>query len=391
MRKKNYRIGEFAKLANVTERTLRYYDKINLLKPSFVSDNTYRYYKEDDLFILQKILFFKSLGFSLEEIRPLLFDEKNPCELIKSMSLQLDLINDRIEYYQKMKSHLKTMIRMLQNQNYSYNNMLEIINLITRQDLIVDQYRNAKNLNVRIQLHEQFSINKINWFSWVFSKIEFNRINRLLEIGCGNGELWKRNTVDLRNREVFLSDISEGMLEEAKRNLTDEYSFMCFNCEQTPFKKNFFDAVIGCHVLFYVNNIDKCLEEIVRILKNDGVLYATTYSKNHMKEITRLVKEFDESITLSTFPLYEKFGIENGEQILSEYFLKIERYDYFDKLVVTKTKPIVDYILSCHGNQNEIISTRYEEFYEYIEDVLKKEGRIEITKEVCLFRAEFPI
>lgn len=74
MEKKYYKIGEFAKLAKVTERTLRYYDKIKLLKPSYIAENEYRYYTKDDLFTLQKILFFKSLGFSLEEIKPLIVD-----------------------------------------------------------------------------------------------------------------------------------------------------------------------------------------------------------------------------------------------------------------------------------------------------------------------------
>ena len=40
-----------------------------------------------------------------------------------------------------------------------------------------------------------------------------------LEIGCGNGKLWENNTYNLRNREIFLSDISEGMLEDTRKNL----------------------------------------------------------------------------------------------------------------------------------------------------------------------------
>ena len=45
----NYSTGQFAKLANVTERTIRYYDKIGLLKPSFVMENGYRRYTQSDL------------------------------------------------------------------------------------------------------------------------------------------------------------------------------------------------------------------------------------------------------------------------------------------------------------------------------------------------------
>ena len=73
--KRYYFSGEFAKLANVTQRTLRYYDKIGLLKPSLIMENGYRKYSDDDLIQLQKIVFYKQLGFSLEEIFPMILNE----------------------------------------------------------------------------------------------------------------------------------------------------------------------------------------------------------------------------------------------------------------------------------------------------------------------------
>ena len=53
---KYYTTGQFAKMAGVTLRTIRYYDKIGLLKPSHIIDNGYRQYCNKDLITLQKIL-----------------------------------------------------------------------------------------------------------------------------------------------------------------------------------------------------------------------------------------------------------------------------------------------------------------------------------------------
>ena len=69
---KLYSTGEFAKIAGVTIRTIRYYDKIGLLKPTKVLNNGYRRYCNNDLITLQKIVSLKQLGFSLEEIYPLI-------------------------------------------------------------------------------------------------------------------------------------------------------------------------------------------------------------------------------------------------------------------------------------------------------------------------------
>ena len=63
-----YTTGEFARMAHVTIRTIRYYDKKGLLKPSFINESGYRMYSDEDFLKLQKILSLKYLGFSLNEI-----------------------------------------------------------------------------------------------------------------------------------------------------------------------------------------------------------------------------------------------------------------------------------------------------------------------------------
>ena len=58
---KLYSTGEFAKLAGVTLRTIRYYDKIGLLKPTLILDNGYRRYCNKDFFNLKKIIYLKKI------------------------------------------------------------------------------------------------------------------------------------------------------------------------------------------------------------------------------------------------------------------------------------------------------------------------------------------
>lgn len=72
-----YKTGEFAKLAGTTEKTIRYYDRIGILKPSNHSDKGYRLYTDTDLLKLQKILFLKKLGFELSEIVGLVEGEED--------------------------------------------------------------------------------------------------------------------------------------------------------------------------------------------------------------------------------------------------------------------------------------------------------------------------
>ncbi|SFG14715.1 MerR family transcriptional regulator [Sporolactobacillus nakayamae] len=68
----NYSIKMLSDLAGVSTRTLRYYDKIDLLKPDFINASGYRVYGAKQVDLLQQILFFRELRFSLKEIHEML-------------------------------------------------------------------------------------------------------------------------------------------------------------------------------------------------------------------------------------------------------------------------------------------------------------------------------
>ncbi|MEQ6356230.1 MerR family transcriptional regulator [Lysinibacillus sp. M3] len=67
-----YPIGQFSRKTGVSIRTLRYYDEMNLLKPSYISETGRRFYENEDIITLQKITGLKSLGFSLKDIQQLM-------------------------------------------------------------------------------------------------------------------------------------------------------------------------------------------------------------------------------------------------------------------------------------------------------------------------------
>ena len=382
---KYYKTGEFAKMANLSIRTIRYYDKIGLLKPSKIADNGYRMYSDRDFMKLQKLLSLKYLGFSLDDIFSMTVNDSY-LSLQQSLSLQKKMIDQKIEQLQNIKLSLeKTEQFITQSQNIDWKAILDNINFNTMEQDLLEQYKNSTNINIRIKLHEKYSINPIHWFEWMFSQYHLDNGMKVLEIGCGNGELWQRNQKNIPNIQLTLTDISQGMLDDAKNRLKDikDIDYQCFDCHQIPYDNQTFDIVIANHVLFYVQDIEQVLKEINRVLKNDGIFYCSTYGRKHMKEITDLIKEFNPKITLSNIKLYDVFGLENGKIILEPYFKKIETLIHDDYLLVNDVNDIINYILSCHGNQSEFILKDYESFKRYMEKKVKNE--IKITKAAGIF------
>ncbi len=100
-----YSINELSNLAKISKRTLRYYDEINLLKPKRINSSGYRIYGDYEIDQLQQILFYKEMGFKLDEIREIItspsFDILNALtnhkkELIEKRN-QINLLIENVE------------------------------------------------------------------------------------------------------------------------------------------------------------------------------------------------------------------------------------------------------------------------------------------------------
>ena len=404
-----YSSGDFARMAQVSVRTIRFYDKQNILKPSYVTEAGARFYTDSDFVKLQQILLLKYLGFSLEEIKGMTIDNADYHFLQNSLSMQKKLIEDKIEQMQLVEQAIDNTVEALEeNHQIDWSQMLHLIHLTGMEKSLKSQYENANNISTRIRLHKEFSTNKQGWFPWIFetgilpyvetkrntsgaevvgnnTQSELRKIE-ILELGCGEGSLWTENLEKLpENVRIAVSDISEGMIRDIRRNIgTDErFTYECFDCQQIPAQSKTYDIVIANHLLFYCEDMGQVCKEVKRVLKDDGVFLCSTYGTRHMQEITDLVQKFDSRIIVAAENLYERFGLENGEEILSKYFSEIDMNTYDDSIVIDKATPLIEYILSCHGNQNQYLLDKYQEFRQYVKNQVKDQYRI--TKEAGYF------
>ncbi|MFD0277211.1 MerR family transcriptional regulator [Kitasatospora sp. NPDC127111] len=95
-----YSVGEVARVAGITVRTLHHYDEIGLLSPGGRTPAGYRRYQDTDLDRLQQILFYRELGFPLEEIAAILDDHSvSPREHLRR---QHRLLTERIAHLQEL-------------------------------------------------------------------------------------------------------------------------------------------------------------------------------------------------------------------------------------------------------------------------------------------------
>lgn len=96
----SHTVGSVARMSGVTVRTLHHYDEIGLLTPGGRSDAGYRRYGDADLERLQQILFYRELGFGLDEIKTVMTD--GGADASAHLARQHALLLDRIGRLERM-------------------------------------------------------------------------------------------------------------------------------------------------------------------------------------------------------------------------------------------------------------------------------------------------
>ncbi|WP_276356831.1 MerR family transcriptional regulator [Cohnella caldifontis] len=110
--KRKWKVGELARMAGLTVRTLRYYDQIGLYSPSGHTESGHRIYVESDLARLQQIQSLKELGLTLEEIKAALGGER--FSMLEIVSLQIERLKQNISVQQKLLQELESVANRIQ-------------------------------------------------------------------------------------------------------------------------------------------------------------------------------------------------------------------------------------------------------------------------------------
>ncbi len=248
---------------------------------------------------------------------------------------------------------------------------------------VQEQYSNSTNLNTRISIHEKYSVNQLGFGNWLYQQYEIKDNMRILELGCGTGDLWMSRMEHLNpGVSLILSDFSEGMVAVVRNKFASfpQVSFEQINIEEIPYEAESFDMIIANMMLYHVPDLRKGLQEVSRVLKKGGCFYCATFGENGIQHyLTRTLGRYGIHIDING-----SFTLQNGAEILERHFEAVDRRDYIDALEVTETEDLLDYLYSMAsiGNLGDV--TR-DELYHCFEESKDEKGIIHIPKEYGMF------
>ena len=130
-----YSTGKLSEISGVSSRTLRYYDEIGLLKPSFINESGYRYYDDKEVALLQQILFYKERGFDLHTIKEIIY--RKDFDLSSALEEHLVSLEEEKKKIDSMINSVKLSIKSLKGEyNMSDKDKFEVFkkNLIDKNE-----------------------------------------------------------------------------------------------------------------------------------------------------------------------------------------------------------------------------------------------------------------
>lgn len=259
-----------------------------------------------------------------------------------------------------------------------------------------EAYCEWEHLATRQRIQDRFGSHPQPWFRWCFDRFQAStgpsrEQARVLDVGSGSGELWDQNREHLPALwEIHLADRSPGMLSTARQRLAglrQVASTVELDAQNLPFTSEIFGIVIALGLLDHLQDRSDTLDQIRRVLKKGGWLYASAGSQAHLQEIETLIRPFlTDEVDLGGNP--DRFGAENGVQILQESFIRVQRIPYRAEMRFQRVIPILAYILSEAALRRALTDESCRELKKSLERLLADQGSIQVTLDKALFLAQ---
>jgi ubiquinone/menaquinone biosynthesis C-methylase UbiE len=117
---------------------------------------------------------------------------------------------------------------------------------------------------------------------YIYAAKKIGGDKKVLDVGCGTG--YGTKMIFDKGNETYGLDISEAAINYAKKKYPGP-KYICCSAEEIPFPDNYFDAITAFEVIEHVQNPEKTLDEIYRVLKLGGDLFISTPNPRHLKNV----------------------------------------------------------------------------------------------------------
>ena len=259
-----------------------------------------------------------------------------------------------------------------------------------RSVLQEQEYADDAHLDVRIRTHQLYTVDSVDFGRWTLERLTWRGDERVLDIGCGPGELLSGMARHHVSRDLLVGfDFSPGMVAKAARTTAGlPVFFFVGDAQAIPCPDDEFDIVMARHMLYHVPDIERAVAEAARVLRPGGQFLATTNSAHTMPEYEALRKKAARRFPSMIEPemVTKLFSLENGPSCLKPHFDRVEICILTGTLRFPTVQPLIDYFASSRSMimQPGHSDKEWEEILDFVrtevQTVIARQGHFDVQK-----------
>ncbi len=170
------------------------------------------------------------------------------------------------------------------------------------------------------------------------------------------------------------------MVQAARQRLDCQarsFAFAVLDTGALPFAEGTFDTVLAFGLLDHLPDSSQALAEIQRILRPEGLFYASAGGGTHLQQLDWLVRLFLGEANYGGDP--DRFGLQNGAGYLARFFRGVEQRLYKNELVFEEPETIAAYVLSEGEVRQRLKASQLRAFQNHLKKELARHGEIRVT------------
>lgn len=248
------------------------------------------------------------------------------------------------------------------------------------QHLKFSQYKEANKLNARWDLYN-YCKPPIDIHLHALQALNLAGNETVLDLGCTDGAVLRKLREKLSHTgECIGLDINKTIFAEAQKKYPD-IQFIEGTANNMPLPDRSVDVVTAFFVMYHAENISLAMQEIARVLKDDGKVIFSTASKNNFPKRRVMKDRAGEMLHAAPAPRFNgSFNWENAQGQIEPIFSVLEQYLYEGDVVIKDAAP---YIAAIDSVRDMFDPIPQDEEWQKTLELFSQEISLEISKNGC--------
>lgn len=377
---KRYTAGELARWAGVSARTIRFYEEKGILRPRERSAEGYRLYDDSAILRLQEILMLKYVGLSLEEIQQAL-GQGEELSAARMLDRQRELVLEERRRLDRILEVIDQAQRHCREGQLPVSRFAEIMQLVTKN----------QQANFRYGLYERYGTSGQRWHEWLFEQLLLEPGMRVLDVGCGHGNVWHNSwqripagcSITLLDKEIKGLQFLRGIYRERREELAAgvNLSFLCEDAERWECQTGRYDLILAGHFWSYIRDKKSLLDRLHRGLAEGGRLVSTFTSQVSVRDVNRILEPVLGRRVLGPYEERKQAFMAQMEGLFNGEFGEVSQMTFYNSLRIGHPEELLRYLCDLDGELEMRIKPREQEVRRYLQELIRQGETPEIGTE----------